>query len=42
MSALRIVIGIAAALLIAVVIVDFAADGLENVGSTRTMIGGSR
>ena len=41
MSALRIVIGIAAALLIAVVIVDFADDGLEK-SSTRTMVGGSR
>jgi hypothetical protein len=42
MSALRIVIGLAAALLIALVIVDFAADGLENVSSTRTATGGSR
>ena len=42
MSALRIVIGLAAALLIALVIVDFAADDLENVNAPRHTTGGSR
>jgi hypothetical protein len=36
MNALRLVIGLAAALLIALGIVDFAADGPESVSSSRT------
>jgi len=42
MNALRLVIGLAAALLIALGIVDFAADGPENVSATRTATSGSR
>jgi len=36
MIALRLIIVLAAALLIALGIVDFAADGPENVSSSRT------
>jgi hypothetical protein len=42
MNALRIVLGLAAALFIALVIVDFAADGLENVNATRNTTAVSR
>ena len=39
MIALRIVIGLAASLLIALVIVDFAADGIKNMStSSKTTI----